>query len=63
MKVGDIVKWNTMMGQVVDSLGDSSVGTVMWIEPDGSFCGILFQDCKEIVSMSCHKLEVIHAAR
>jgi hypothetical protein len=51
------------MGQYLESIGDSSVGTVMWVEPDGSFCGILFQDCNEIVSMSCHKVEVICAAR
>ena len=61
--IGDIVRWNTTMGQYLESIGDSSVGTVMWVEPDGSFCGILFQDCNEIVSMSCHKVEVICAAR
>lgn len=63
VSIGDIVKWNTVMGDYLESIGDSSVGTVMWVEPDGSFCGVLFQHCKDIVSMSCHKLEVICAAR
>ena len=57
MKTGDIVKWNTFFSPYLDS----TTGVVVAVDPD--FTLVLFDDCKEPITIASHRLEVISEAR